>query len=170
MPNELYKRDNFPIRRCCISIVSTRQYIRNKKHDHNYPKFRINVLFLQHHSNRWNKCVDRNHLHFLYDEFVSIDLMNEAMLNENDDCCYNDHSVISNPPLNFDYVNVKLANVVNQVTEFDLNYPVDVFARWTMIFSRLRRPLPNGIVVSDQAKSNVPNSSSIVDIQMIFRI
>ena len=46
---------------------------------------------------------------------------------------------------------------------FTSNYLVDVFDHLTTIFSRPNRPLSNEIGVMDQAKSNVRNSSSIVE-------
>lgn len=81
-----------------------KQYIHSKKRDHNYPKFRIDFLFLPHFVNKENKFVDDSmiHFHYLYDDVVLTMNLNFLLEAANVVCCLTDCQwEISNPELNF---------------------------------------------------------------------
>lgn len=103
MLNELYTLDSFPIQHCYIVNVSMKQYIHNKKYDHNCPRHHINVWLLPHHMNRWHIYVGQNR-HHLCDDVVSMMNLMEEVVKVNADYFPCEQQAIVNLQLNYDYV------------------------------------------------------------------
>lgn len=106
-----------------------KQYIRNKKYDHNCREHHRDVWQFRHRVNKSNKCVDLHRLRCCVFEFVSsLNPIDEPMVTVNDDSTdWLVVAVILILQLNFDSVIEMLENVAMEVFDRHLKLHDDVF-------------------------------------------